>query len=295
MCEFPLQPGLGKIKATFLPFFTFSKTNCPLSQFWYEARHNNNNSSYDKWKHLTNDDGAFICSAVFFWEAVWEISRKVYTMTRKYQEMGFITNLEHILSHPWFALLVRKLNHWLCGQQRMSKSAKGLIFQSEFHQENRKQGGSRCFHNLLKSWESEGQGTALLFGKMRESQEAVYGVTQSRTQLKWLSSSSSRKRTWILSFLLCVSVAISFPSWIPIRIAGSILSPETQIPAFYSLPLCYLLQVVLLPSSSNCWPPSICQLQPEVEPALNLWKVMAFFFFLLVPSCLFLSLKVSKN
>ena len=193
MCEFPLQPGLGKIKATFLPFFTFSKTNCPLSQFWYEARHNNNNSSYDKWKHLTNDDGAFICSAVFFWEAVWEISRKVYTMTRKYQEMGFITNLEHILSHPWFALLVRKLNHWLCGQQRMSKSAKGLIFQSEFHQENRKQGGSRCFHNLLKSWESEGQGTALLFGKMRESQEAVYGVTQSRTQLKWLSSSSSRK------------------------------------------------------------------------------------------------------
>ena len=103
-----------------------------------------------------------------------------------------------------------------------------------------------------------------------------------------------RKRTWVLSFLLCGSVTISFPSWIPIRIAGSILSPETQIPALYRLPLCYALQVGLLYSSSNCWPPSICQMQQKVEPALNLWKIMPFFFpsgsqlHLLIP-------KVSKN
>lgn len=46
---------------------------------------------------------------------------------------------------------------------------------------------------LLKGWESEGQGTALLFGKMRESQEAtkptaprerVAGVTHTPMQ-KW--------------------------------------------------------------------------------------------------------------
>lgn len=36
-----------------------------------------------------------------------------------------------------------------------------------------KAGRSRCFHDLLKSWEREGQGTALLFGKTRASQEAA--------------------------------------------------------------------------------------------------------------------------
>ena len=105
-----------------------------------------------------------------------------------------------------------------------------------------------------------------------------------------------RKRTWVLSFLLCFcSHQLSLlnfhqDSWLHSK-------PRNADPAFYRLPLCYVLQVVLLPSSSNCWPPSICQMQPEVEPALNLWKIMAFFvfFLLLVPSCIFLSLKVSKN
>lgn len=36
-------------------------------------------------KTFNEDDGAFICSVVFFWEAVWEIARKVSTMTRKYK------------------------------------------------------------------------------------------------------------------------------------------------------------------------------------------------------------------
>ena len=94
----------------------------------------------------------FICSVVFFWEAVWEILRKVYAVTRKYQEMGFITNLEHILSHPWFAPVVGKLSHCCWGRQsdRVSQRPYSSLRVPAGKQ---KTGMSRCFHDLLKSWD----------------------------------------------------------------------------------------------------------------------------------------------
>ena len=114
----------------------------------------------------------FICSVVFFWEAAWEISRKVYAVTRKYQEMGFITNFEHTLSHPWFAPVVGKLSPCRWGRQREQVSQRPCS-SGRVPSGKQKAGRSRCFHDLLQGWEREGQGTALLLGKTRASPEAT--------------------------------------------------------------------------------------------------------------------------
>lgn len=113
-------------------------------------------------KRFNDSDGAFLCFLESFREGVSEISRKVYKTTRKYQGMCFITNLEHIQSHHWFAFLVGKLTTHSEDSREQASQPK-CPYQPELHQENRKQGGSRCFHNLPlpKGWESEGQGTAL--------------------------------------------------------------------------------------------------------------------------------------
>ena len=61
-----------------------------------------------------------------------------------------------------------------------------------------------------------------LLCRIKRQRVAVYGVAQSRTRLKWLSSSSSTSKPWLLWF--------SVSSW------------GTHLPSFFTFPIC-----------SRCW------------------------------------------
>lgn len=77
-------------------------------------------------------------------------------MTRKDQEIGFIINLEHILSHHWFIFLVWE-NSLTFGTSEDEQISKSVRVNYSSIGGNRKQGGVRRFQNHPEGWGSEGQ------------------------------------------------------------------------------------------------------------------------------------------
>lgn len=91
------------------------------------------------------NDGAFICWVLG--KGVWEISRKVYKMTRKCQEICFIINLGHNLSfHSWSGNSLQDTREWTKRHLRP--------FQLEFCQENSGE-GLGASRSILKAGEME--------------------------------------------------------------------------------------------------------------------------------------------
>ena len=75
---------------------------------------------------------------------------------------------------------------------------------------------------------------------------AVYGVAQSRTRLKWVSSSS---KTWLVSFVNCSVKCTSF-SWTECSPWGSIISEIYKFKIYFSDEFRWYLNILLLMKSS---------------------------------------------